>query len=282
MKFITLLHPAARILLIVTLAFIAHFIVRELRQLTQWAFAPKPKQGVSSKENFALRYPRIGSLITIFVSAMTFSIYFIAVGLIFKEFHISLTTYLASASVIGLAIGFGSQGLVQDVVIGLTLIFSDALNVEDLVEVSGQTGRVRSIGLRFTIIENLQGQEIYIPNRNIGMIGRFRKGHVQLYMDIQIPPGMDEDVVTREAEMVSKGIFHQHRSILLFEPELLGIKEAKAGNWRYLRVQFHIWPGQSSFLESNVKQRMIASMKNLYPDYADWMVNITYKSAYEK
>jgi small conductance mechanosensitive channel len=65
---------------------------------------------------------KISSLLT---SIVIFLLYFTAVGLVLREFGVSLTAYLASASVLGLAIGFGSQGLVQDVVTGLTLIFSD-------------------------------------------------------------------------------------------------------------------------------------------------------------
>jgi small-conductance mechanosensitive channel len=122
------IHPALGILFILMIAMLAHFIVREFRQLTQWFLTGRGREGISSRENLARRYPRSASLVTILVSAVTFVIYFMAVGLILKEFNVSLTTYLASASVIGLAIGFGSQGLVQDVVTGLTLIFSETLN----------------------------------------------------------------------------------------------------------------------------------------------------------
>jgi Ca2+/Na+ antiporter len=67
------------------------------------------------------------------VSAVIFSIYFFGFGLVLQELGVNLTAYLASATVIGLAISFGSKGLVQDIVIGLTLIFSDAMEVGDLV-----------------------------------------------------------------------------------------------------------------------------------------------------
>ena len=183
-KFFTSSHPALRILFILIVAILAHLIVQGLRRLTQWLLAGKGNKGIPSKEKLALRYPRSASLVTILVGAVTFVIYFMAVGLILKEFNVSLTTYLASASVIGLAIGFGSQGLVQDVVTGLTLIFSEALNIEDLVEISGQTGKVESIGLRFTTLVNLHGQKIHIPNRAIGIIGRFRNGYIRAYVDI--------------------------------------------------------------------------------------------------
>ena len=110
---------------------------------------------------------RVRSLASLFSSITIFVIYFAAFGLVLKEFGVSLTAYLASASVMGLAIGFGSQGLVQDVVTGLTLIFSNLFDVGDMVEISGQTGIVRSIGMRFTILENYFGAEIFIPNRTI-------------------------------------------------------------------------------------------------------------------
>jgi small-conductance mechanosensitive channel len=58
---------------------------------------------------------------------------FFAVGFILREFGVSLTAYLAAASVVGLAIGFGSQSVIQDVIAGLTFIFSKLIDVGDLV-----------------------------------------------------------------------------------------------------------------------------------------------------
>ena len=135
----------------------------------------------STTETFIRRYPKIATVTTILVSGLTFTIYFMAIGLILREFKVSLTAYLASASVIGLAVGFGLQGLIQDVIIGLTLIFSDVLSIEDVVELSGQVGKVENIGLRFTTLVNLHGQQIYVPNRNIAMISRFRRGAIRIF-----------------------------------------------------------------------------------------------------
>ena len=109
MSFMMSLHPAVRILFIFVIAIVVHLIVKELKQLTQWMLAPKPREDVSTKESFARRYPKSATLVTVFVSAVIFIIYFAALGLILKEFNVSLTAYLASASVIGLAIGFISS-----------------------------------------------------------------------------------------------------------------------------------------------------------------------------
>ena len=275
-------HPAIRIILIFVIAVTAHFVVREVRRLAEWGLSPKKMTDISVKEHFTLRHPKLASLTTIAVSGVVFAVYFIAFGFILKEFNVSLTAYLASASVIGLAIGFGSQGLVQDVVTGLTLIFSDALNVEDLVEISGQTGRVKNIGLRFTTIVNLQGQVINIPNRNIGMIGRFGLAHVIANVDVQIPDGVEDEKALQGVSAIAHGMHHQHRSIIIKKPGLSRIQENEPGNWRYLRVIFGVWPGQGVIIENVFKQRVIALMKTLYPDYMDWMVVVTFGSQQER
>jgi small-conductance mechanosensitive channel len=273
-----LLHPAVRVACIVVLAIAAHLIVREIRRFIQWIMGREEGEQISVGESFARRYPKLASLMTILVSALTFTIYFITLGLILKEFNVSLTKYLASASVIGLAIGFGSQGLVQDVVIGLTLIFSKAVNIEDVVEISGQVGRVENIGLRFTTLVNLHRQKINIPNRTIGTIGRFRGGCIRAYVDVQIPDEIVDRQVIAEVESIARGMFSQYGSIILTEPETLGIKHAEPGNWRYLRVKFRLWPGQGGLIETTFRQRVTAVMKKMHPDYADWMVTVNYRT----
>ena len=266
-----------RIVLILLLAVVAHFTVQGLKRLSRWMLSKKLGAEPSNSESLIRRYPKIASVTTILVSGLTFIIYFMAIGLILKEFKVSLTAYLASASIIGLAVGFGLQGFVQDVVIGLTLIFSDALNIEDVVELSGQVGKVENIGLRFTTLVNLHGQQIYVPNRNITMISRFRRGSIRGYVDVQLPDEIEEKTVTEAVKSIATGLYNQQKSIILEKPEFFGVKEAKGGNWRYLRVKFRLWPGQSAIIETTFKQRVIDFMKRLYPAYADWMITIAYR-----
>ena len=152
---------------------------------------------------------------------MTFVIYFLAIGLVLEEFGVNLTAYLASASIVGLAISFGSQGLVQDVVIGLTLIFSDAMDVGDMVEIAGTVvvvGRVEEIGLRFTTLRNFYNQVVFIPNRTIANVSRFPHGGVYAYADIQIPAGADRDKAVQTIGNVARGMWMQFGAIILSEP----------------------------------------------------------------
>lgn len=267
-----------RILIILAAALVGHLLVQEVKRLTQWLLTYKIGKEEKQKIEFTKRFPRVASLLTIFVSAVTFTIYFLAIGFILQQFDVSLTTYLASATILGLAIGFGLQGFVQDVIIGLTMIFSDALNLGEVVEMSGQIGRVDSVGLRFTVLVNILGQKIYIPNRNIVIINRYRRGVIRAYADIQIPDNTDEKEFVKTAQTICAGMYSQYGSIILSMPENLGIYESGKESWNYLRLKFRIWPGQNHIVESTFKQRMLAEIRKTNSSYADWMITVVYKA----
>ncbi len=275
MGFLEALPQELRILAIVLIAVIAHFAVRGLRSLSERFLIGT----ATSREQLWRQNPKFATLTTIFVSAATFTIYFAAIGLILSELGVDLTTYVASASVIGLAVGFGLQGFVQDVVVGLTLIFTDLLNVGDMVDISGQTGRVQRVGLRFTTLLNFHDQKVNIPNRNITLINRYRRGYVRAYVDVQIPAGAQIQEVVELVERIARGMRHQFPAIILEDPESMGTRQAEGGSWQYIRMKFKLWPGQGSIIETTYRQRVLTVLRASHPDYADWMVTVTYRSA---
>jgi moderate conductance mechanosensitive channel len=271
--FVADLSLLSRILLIVVLAAAAHLVVRSVRTgADRWMSAGQDRHAAFR------RHPKIASLVTILVSAFTFTIYFIGVGLVLREVGVPLTGYLTSASVIGLAVGFGSQGLVQDVVAGLTLIFSDVMHVGDVVDVAGQTGRVESVGLRFTVLVNVLDQRIYIPNRNIVHIGRYRGGCIRGYLDVQLPREGDEGEVVRTVRAIAEGMHGQHHRVILTPPEVMGVRLVEPGGWRFVRVKFRLWPGQGPLIETVLRQRLVAAMRAMDESYMDWMVTVTYRA----
>lgn len=277
MNILTDLNPVFRIFLIIVLAAAAHFFVKIVRRFSQWLLAMKVNNSTTVETSFIRKYPKVATIITILVSAGTFAIYFVAVGMILREFKISLKAYFASATVIGLAVGFGLQGFVQDLVIGLTLIFSDALNIGEVVKLGDEIGKVDHIGLRFTILINLHGQQILIPNRNINIISRFRGGCIRAYVDIQLPVEANEAKISDSIHAIAKGMHQQHKSIILETPEIFGIKKVKDGQWRYLRVKIKLWPGQMKIVEETFKERVVQILKQTHPDYVSWMITVTYK-----
>lgn len=272
------IHPVLKIALIIIFTLAAHLGVKAIRRFSQHLLTMKLGSREVSETSLIRRYPKIATIITLLVSATTFTLYFLAVGLILREFKISLTTYFASATVIGLAVGFGLQGFVQDLVIGLTLIFSNALSIGDVVKLGDEIGRVDYIGLRFTALINLHGQQILIPNRNIATIGKFRGGCIRAYVDIPLPREVDEKKTCEKIQAIASSMHHQHKPIILSIPELFNVEEAlEQGQWRYLRIKFKLWPGQSKIVEETFKERVIQLLKQSSAEYAAWMITITYK-----
>lgn len=224
------------------------------------------------------RMAKARTIVSLATSIIVFALYFTGLGLIVKEFGLSLRTYLASATIMGLAIGFGSQGLVQDVVTGLTLVFSDLIDVGEMVEISGQTGIVRSIGMRFTTIENSMGALVYIPNRSIANVVNYPRGYVRALLDVILPT--DPALADRAEQLVTaaaKNLHGQLPGVFITPPTVEG--RLTAGLTRkILRVKFRIWPGRGVPLETALKPEIIAALKKIDDQYADWMVTINYEA----
>ena len=213
---------AVHVGLIVALAFVVHLLVKLVHAVSEWLVQKHSDQKLSF--GFVAEKPKFVTLIHLIASAVTFVIYFLTVGVILiAVFHFNDTffkTYLSSAAVLGLALSFGLQGLVQDVVTGVTLILSDAIEVGDIVDLSGVIGRVELIGLRFTKVVNFFNQEIFVPNRNIANVARFPQGGVYAYADIQFSTEADSEQVTALIREVADGVWTQFGAIIINKPEI--------------------------------------------------------------
>ncbi len=262
-----------RALVILAIALLVHLLIRGARRAVDRVIGRPGAQQPPGPG----RHPKLATIGGLLFSAGTFVLWFVTVGMVLAAFAIDPTTYFATATVIGLAVGFGSQGLVQDIVIGLTLIFTDAMDVGDTVEVSGQVGRVERVGLRFTTLTNFLGQTVFIPNRNIAVVGRFRRGVVRAYIDVQVPAGLDPEPLAQQILDMARALRSQHPAAILGTPELFGIRETEPDGWRYIRIKLRLWPGQQPLVETVFRQRVIAHLKTLDEKYAEWMVPVTYR-----
>jgi small conductance mechanosensitive channel len=256
-----------RILLIVAIVVGLHLTVIAVRALSKKILSSIPPAS----------FNKVRSLAGLATSFVVFGLYFTALGLVLNEFGVSLKAYLASASVLGLAIGFGSQGLVQDVVTGLTLIFSDLIDLDDMVEISGQTGLVQKIGMRFTVIKNHLGAEVYIPNRTITNVINYPRGYVRCLVDITVSRDSEQARrIIETIEPIVTAAYEQFIGIFITPPTIEGLTETQAGKV-FLRVKFRIWPGRGTPLETSMKSEIVQSLKLLDAAYSDWMVSVNYE-----
>ncbi|MBT8386757.1 MAG: mechanosensitive ion channel family protein [Ignavibacteria bacterium] len=255
------------ILVIISFALVAHFSVIIIRKISRTLLSSRHKYSSD----------KLKSIISLLSSILIFALYFTTIGLILKELGVSLTAYLASASVVGLAIGFGSQGIVQDVVTGVTLIFSDLYDIGDMVEISGQTGFVRSIGMRFTVLENSFGAAVFIPNRTINNVINYPKGYVRCLVDIILPNDMNLAIKFEEIVIdVCAALADQFPGIMIHPPSVVG-KINMTEDKQIIRTKFRIWPNRGVPIETTFKQELLVKLKELDKNYQDWMVSVNYE-----
>ena len=255
------------LLIIAAVAVAAHLVALGIRRLGRSLL----KRRRSASES------KVATLTGFATSSLIFVVYFAAIGFALQELGVSLTTYMASASVIGLAVSFGSQGIVQDVIQGVSLVVSDLLDVGDLVEIGGKVGIVQDVQMRFTVLVNFAGAYVYIPNRSITSVINYRAGAARAFLDVGLPASPDTwEEAEAAVSALAEAAYVQFPGILLLAPKSNGRLEGGGRTW--LRLKFRIWPGQGAVLEQNLAAAARLAMKALDPDYADWMVVVHYRA----
>ena len=214
---------------------------------------------------------------TLFNSTLVFIIYFVGLGTTLTVLGVDIKAFVAGASIIGLAVAFGSQGFVQDVVTGMTVIFSDLFDVGELVEISGKSGIVKSVGMRFTVLATAHGAEVFIPNRTIGSVINYPKGYSSLMVDFRA----SEDVALRpvaveRAEKLMQGAYDQFSGIFLGAPVLTGPFGSPLGA-PYYRIEFRIWPGKGTPIEKTFRDELAKNLCALDEAYEAWMIAVNYE-----
>ena len=200
------------------------------------------------------RKNRAQTIYSIALNLVKYFIYFTALGMILAELGVNYMTYIASLSVIGLAIGFGSQGLVQDMVTGFFIIFEGQFDVGDMVEISGQAGYVTELGLRMTKIRNYLGQTVVIPNRNIAILGNYARGAQRAYVDVQINPD-DAPKATIAMQQLADQLLKQFQGVALGPVKITGPIPHPTGQ-HFLRLHLSIWPNQTWLIDQQLMPRL--------------------------
>lgn len=198
---------------------------------------------------------RTMTIYSLVVNIAKYVVYLLALGFALSELGVNYTAYFASLSVIGLAIGFGSQGLVQDMVTGFFIIFESQFNVGDMVEIPPHVGVVQELGLRMTRLRNYLGQMVTIPNRNIAAVGNFVKGAQQVQIDVAIANKEVAQEAQNLLKQVANEISCQFTGTIVSAPKILNESSLATGE-NFVRVCLAIWPQQQWVVEQQMLPRI--------------------------
>lgn len=152
---------------------------------------------------------------------------FVAVLMILGELGIQLGPLLATAGIGALAIGFGAQSLVKDVIGGFFIILENQYRIGDVIEVAGVSGLVESVSLRKTVLRDLQGKVHTIPNGEIKVVSNLSKEWSRSVLDLGISYGEDIDQMIELLTQIGKELESEEpfKSAILEPFQILGVEK---------------------------------------------------------
>ncbi|GMV81760.1 MAG: hypothetical protein AMXMBFR7_29440 [Planctomycetota bacterium] len=246
-----------RILIVAGITLAAWVVIVLLRLLSHWLIFSEwgPLRFI-----YRVNKSRTETIHRLVLNSAKYVICFVALGYILSELGINYTTYLASLSVFGLAIGFGSQGFVQDMVTGFFIIFEAHFDVGDMVEISGQTGLVQDLGLRMTRLVHYNGQSVTIPNRNIAVVANYPAGGQDAYVDVAVKDHEGAERARGPIETLAAEVARQFPGVVLTPPVVLD-ELALASGECFVRLHLRIWPGQTWVIDQQLMPRLRETLK---------------------
>jgi small conductance mechanosensitive channel len=154
-------------------------------------------------------------------------VFLVASTMILREFGIDVAPILATAGVVGLAVGFGAQKLVEDIISGFFLLLEDQIRVGDAVQIGAQAGIVERITLRLVILRDIAGNVYYIRNGQINTVMNMTKDYSRYVFDIGVAYGENIDEVVKVIQMVDEDIRKDPslRQDILEPIEILGLDQ---------------------------------------------------------
>jgi moderate conductance mechanosensitive channel len=202
------------------------------------------------------RAKAMGSLLK---SISTGVIFAIAVVMVLSEVGVNIAPIIASAGIVGLAIGFGAQSLVKDFLSGIFMIFEDQYGVGDVIDAGEAIGTVEAVSLRVTRIRDINGTVWYVRNGEILRVGNMSQNWAQTVLDIQVAYSEDLHSVRQVLADVAHDMWEDedYKGKIIEEPEVWGIQSLDADGVT-IRVVLKTAPLQQWVVAREMRERIKA------------------------
>ncbi|MCR3954931.1 MAG: mechanosensitive ion channel family protein [Gudongella sp.] len=180
-----------------------------------------------SFSKFQISDRRRDTLTNILKKVVKYTLFFIGIVMSLEIFNINTASIIATAGIGGLAIGFGAQSLVKDIITGFFILLEDQYAVGDYVQIDSKEGLVEELGVRVTKIRDFTGELHIIPNSSITVVTNRTRGAMRALVDISIAYEADIDRAMEIMERISAEIAETNDTIIE-GPTVLGV--ASFGN----------------------------------------------------
>lgn len=198
------------------------------------------------------------------------TVYVVAVLLVLDRAGVPLAGLVPTAAVIGVALGFGAQRIVQDLLAGFFLVserqygFGDVIRIGDVGSTTGVSGTVEMVTLRTTRLRTLEGEVVTVPNGEIRQVTNLSREWSRVVVDVKVPLGEDvERVIARLREVATAlGDDPEWRHHILEPPTVLGVESLTLGTAQ-VRVTTQTPPGRQWVVGRELRRRIAGAMRDL-------------------
>ena len=219
------------------------------------AKAPTPAELAISTRRVQ-RAKTMGSLLKSIITGILLAV---VITMVLAEIGVNVGPILASAGILGLALGFGAQSLVSDFLSGIFMIFEDQYGVGDVVDLGEASGTVEAVTLRVTRVRDVNGTVWYVRNGEILRVGNMSQNWARAVLDVTVAYHEDLNRVRRVLEDVAHDLWEdeQFKGVIVEEPEVWGV-EALAVDGVTIRVTLKTAPLEQWAVARELRQRIKA------------------------
>jgi len=203
------------------------------------------------------RVATIGGLLE---SVVTVVVGFLAVLMLLREVGLDILPLLAGASIASLAIGFGAQNLVRDVISGFFLILEDQIRVGDLAKVNGVTGIVEQINLRTIVLRDAEGAVQVFPNGTVGTLANLSKHYAYAVVDVRVAYSEHLDRVMATIDEIGAALEKDPawQPLVLAPIDVAGV-ESIADGLSTIKVRFKTQPLNQNKVANELRRRIVTT-----------------------
>jgi small conductance mechanosensitive channel len=225
-------------------------LLKPLRERAQQLPAPQ------RSERRRQRAMTIGSVLKSLTTLLTAGIAFL---MVLQQFRIDITPIIASAGVLGVAIGFGAQSLVRDFLSGVFMMLEDQYGVGDVIDAGQATGTVEAVGLRVTTLRDVNGTVWYVRNGEIVRIGNSSQGFAVAVVDVPFGHGSVDDALELMGETVEAAVAEAPLAEdVLDAPQVLGVEKVTSEGIT-LRLTVKVRPGRQWATQRALRARIMGA-----------------------
>ena len=239
------------------------FVVRWVLNKIVERIARRAEKGVMPERldaaSIARRAQRAETMAGIFQSVITVIVIAVVTTMILSEIGVNIAPIIASAGIIGIALGFGAQSLVRDFLSGVFIFMEDQYGVGDVIDLGEAIGSVEAVTLRMTRLRDVNGTVWFVPNGQILRVGNQSKNWSRAVVDVGVGYGEDLARVQRVLREIAHDMWDDEdfKGVIIEEPEVTGV-EMLAADSVTVRVLVKTAPLQQWAVARTLRQRIKA------------------------